>query len=194
MSSGKIDPDSPKPSEDELLVRQCLRGSEQGWSALIDKYKNLIFSIPIKLGLSREDAAEIFQAVCLALLRDLPELKEPRALPAWLIQLTSHKCVRWKHEQRRYVDANIEEVTLAKTSGLPEQVVEEIEREQIVREALGEVSAECRQLVDLLFYSNPPVPYDEAARTLGLAKGSIGATRMRCLEKLRRSLEKKGIR
>jgi RNA polymerase sigma factor (sigma-70 family) len=194
MTSGTNDPNHPKVSSDELLVRQCLRGSEQGWSALIDKYKNLIFSIPIKLGLSREDAAEIFQAVCLALLRDLPELKEPRALPAWLIQLTSHKCVRWKQEQRRYVGADIAEVTLAETSGLPEQVVEEIEREQIVREALGEVSEECRQLVDLLFYSNPPVPYDEAARTLGLAKGSIGATRMRCLEKLRRSLEKKGIR
>jgi RNA polymerase sigma factor (sigma-70 family) len=194
MSSGKNYPDHAKPSADEALVRQCLHGSEQGWSALIDKYKNLIFSIPIKLGLSREDAAEIFQAVCLALLHDLPELKEPRALPAWLIQLTSHKCVRWRHEQSRYVAADIEEVTLAETSGLPEQVVEEIEREQIVREALTEISLECRQLVDLLFYSSPPVPYDEAARTLGLAKGSIGATRMRCLEKLRRSLEKKGIR
>ncbi|MFZ0591091.1 MAG: sigma-70 family RNA polymerase sigma factor [Bryobacteraceae bacterium] len=194
MSSGKNVPDPSKPSEDELLIRECLRGSENGWSALIDKYKNLIFSIPIKLGLSRDDAAEIFQAVCLALLHDLPELKEPRALPAWLIQLTSHKCLRWKQDQRRYVGTEIQEVTLAETSGLPEQVVEEIEREQIVREALSEVSAECRRLVDLLFYSNPPVPYDEAARALGLAKGSIGATRMRCLEKLRRSLEKKGIR
>jgi RNA polymerase sigma factor (sigma-70 family) len=194
MSLGKNYSEPSKPSEDELLVQQCLRGSEQGWSALIDKYKNLIFSIPIKLGLSREDAVEIFQAVCLALLHDLPELREPRALAAWLIQLTSHKCARWRQEQRRYVATDIREDALAETSGLPDQMVQELEREQIVREALGEVSVECRRLVDLLFYSNPPVPYDEAAKTLGLAKGSIGAIRMRCLEKLRRSLVRKGIR
>ena len=180
--------------EDEFLVQQCLLGSEQAWSTLIEKYKSLIFSIPIKLGLSREDAAEIFQAVCLTLLRELSELREPKALAAWLIQLTTHKCVRWRREQRRYIGTEIEEETPAETNELPDQLMQEIELEQIVREALREVSAECRQLLDLLFYSNPPVPYDEAAKTLGVAKGSIGATRMRCLEKLRRSLERKGIR
>ena len=52
-------------SQDGLLVQECLKGSEEAWSALIDKYKNLIFSIPIKYGFSPDEAAEIFQAVCL---------------------------------------------------------------------------------------------------------------------------------
>jgi DNA-directed RNA polymerase specialized sigma24 family protein len=69
---------------DDRLVAECLKGNQQAWSALVDKYKNLIFSIPVKLGL-HEDAADIFQAVCLDLLTDLPRLRKPRALPKWLM-------------------------------------------------------------------------------------------------------------
>jgi len=89
--------------QDDLLVQECLKGSEEAWSALIDKYKNLIFSIPIKYGFSRDEATEIFQAVWLSVLEELSQLREPRALAAWLIQITSHKCFRWKEHRNRYI-------------------------------------------------------------------------------------------
>src|SRR5271155_1959372 len=71
---------------DTRLVRECVRGSEEAWSALIDKYKNLIFSIPIKYGFSPDDATDVFQSVCLDLLTELPKLREPKALPKWIMQ------------------------------------------------------------------------------------------------------------
>ena len=77
---------------DERLVRECCKGNQDAWSALIDKYKNLIFSIPIKFGLSREDSADVFQVVCVELLAGLPKLREPKALPKWLMQ-TDRKSV-----------------------------------------------------------------------------------------------------
>src|SRR5215472_1988114 len=40
------------PSADNGLIQSCLKGSEHAWSRLIEKYKRLIFSIPIKGGLS----------------------------------------------------------------------------------------------------------------------------------------------
>ena len=52
---------------DAQLVRDCLAGNEQAWCALIDKYKKLIYSIPVKWSLSRDDANDIFQAVCVDL-------------------------------------------------------------------------------------------------------------------------------
>ncbi|HEX4167748.1 MAG TPA: sigma-70 family RNA polymerase sigma factor [Bryobacteraceae bacterium] len=180
--------------DDRLLVQECLLGSEEAWSALIDKYKNLIFSIPLKYGFSPEDATEIFQTVSLALLRDLSQLREPRALAAWLIRLTARTCVRARQERKIYVDAEIDDEDLAEKEKLPETLFQEIEREQIFRESLSNLSPECRRLVELLFFADPPRRYDEAARALGLSTGSIGATRMRCLEKLRHFLEKKGFR
>jgi RNA polymerase sigma factor (sigma-70 family) len=180
--------------QDGLLVQECLKGSEEAWSALIDNYKNLIFSIPIKYGFSRDEAAEIFQAVCVGVLQELSQLREPRALAAWLIKMTSHKCFRWREQRNRYIDTELRETLPDEFPKMPEELFREIEREQILREALAALSPECKLLIELLFFENPPVPYEELSKTLGLAKGSIGATRMRCLEKLRRGLEKKGFR
>src|SRR5215472_2848217 len=84
-------PEPKAASGDEVLVRECLRGHEEAWSALVDKYRNLIFSIPIRCGICRQDASEIFQEVCLKLLSHLHELREPRTLAEWLIQLTFHE-------------------------------------------------------------------------------------------------------
>ena len=61
-------------TSDAQLIQGCLQGNEASWSALLSKYKNLIFSIPIKYGFSREDAADIFQSVCLDILHDLSSL------------------------------------------------------------------------------------------------------------------------
>ncbi len=179
---------------DEVLVQECLLGNEKAWATLIDKYGSLIFSIPIKRGFSRDDAADIFQTVCLTMLRELSQLRQPRALAAWLVRITAHACSRWKTGQRRYADAELNEQIRAADDELPYELVQQLEREQMLREAVRELTAECRQLIHLLFFTDPPVRYEAAAAALGLARGSIGATRMRCLEKLRGSLEEKGFR
>jgi RNA polymerase sigma factor (sigma-70 family) len=186
----------PSLLSDTLLIEQCLAGDEQAWTALLGKYKNLIFSIPVKLGFSPEDASDIFQSVCISLLRELDQLREPRALPGWLISLTWHKCLRWRREQRKYVLTNLGESDSSPTDWqpVPDEIVDQSEREQILREATAELPEVCARLIQFLFFETPTIPYDEVARRLGMAKGSVGATRMRCLEKLRRMLEKRGFR
>src|SRR5271168_856299 len=91
------------PWSDERLVKECLSGSEEAWSLLIEKYKALIFSIPVKYRLPLHEAAEVFQATCVELLQRLPELREPRALPKWLMQVAHHQCFRYKKQQQRVV-------------------------------------------------------------------------------------------
>ena len=81
------------------LVEECLRGNEQAWHVLVDRYKNLIYSIPLRYGVPHQDAADIFQRVCLDLFNELPRLRDAEALQAWLIRVTTHKCYHWKRQQ-----------------------------------------------------------------------------------------------
>jgi len=181
---------------DDRLVAACLKRDQQAWSALIDKYKNLIFSIPMKLGLY-DDAADIFQAVCLDLLNDLPRLRESRALPKWLMQTCYHKCLQVRRKAEKQVPLNEENTEAASDSGdsstLPDDMLVQLEKEQAVRNALSELSPRCEQMVCMLFFENPPRPYEEIAKELGLATGSIGFIRGRCLEKLKQHLENMGF-
>jgi RNA polymerase sigma factor (sigma-70 family) len=176
---------------DTVLIRDCLQGSEQAWSSLIDRYKALIFSVPIKSGISRDDAVDIFQAVCLDLLSSLPKLKHPEALPHWLVRVTYHRCVRWKSAQDRYLADDPDPVD--DPQPVPEELFSASERSQKIRQALTQLEPRCRQLIQALFFETPARPYREVARSLGLALGSIGPVRERCLERARALLEKAGL-
>jgi RNA polymerase sigma factor (sigma-70 family) len=185
-----------KPPTDSHLIRDCLQGNEQAWSDLIGRYKNLIFSIPLKTGMSADDATDIFQDVCLDLLSELPKLRHPQALPRWLAQVTYHKCLRWKADRSRYLGEaadNPERELPAGTEPVPEELLYELERSQKIRQVLSELEPRCCQLIETLFFETPARPYRDVARSLGLAVGSIGPVRERCLERVRRLLEKAGL-
>ena len=177
------------------LVQECLRGNQHAWSVLVDRYKNLIYAIPIRHGLPQQDAADIFQAVCLDLLNELPRIRDAEALQAWLIRVTTHKCYHWK---RQLVPANgdFDEDAFERMVGdapMAPEVMAELEREQLVRDAIEMLPPRCRQMITLLFFENPPQPYNEVAEKLGLARGSIGFIRGRCLKRLKRILQDKGF-
>ena len=65
--------------EDEWLVQGCIQGDPKAWEDLIDKYKRLIYSIPIKYGASSADAADVFQSVCIEGMNCLPQIFIPTA-------------------------------------------------------------------------------------------------------------------
>jgi RNA polymerase sigma factor (sigma-70 family) len=177
---------------DERLVRACLDGNQEAWSALIERYKRLIYSIPVKWNLSSEDANDVFQSVCVDLYSELSRLREPRALPKWLIQTALHKCARLKQQQSRFVDQEITE-HLAPVSAAADSILAEVEQEQILRDAVAGVPARCAEMIRMLFFESPARPYGEIAKKLGLAVGSIGFIRGRCLDKLRKQLEAFGF-
>jgi len=190
----KVPKKSSAALDDTRLVKQCLSGSEEAWSALIDKYKALIYSIPVKYGLPQQEAAEVFQATCVELLTRLPELREPKALPKWLMQVAHHQCYRWKKQQVRLVSRDGDE-TLPEplTPAIADTLVQQMQEEQMLREAMATLTPKCRRLVELLFLETPARPYTEVAAELGLALGSIGFTRQKCMERLRRNLEEMGF-
>jgi RNA polymerase sigma factor (sigma-70 family) len=180
---------------DRELVQGCLRGRQDAWNFLVDKYKNLIFSIPIRYGLSREEAADIFQAVCLELIQELPKLREPKALPKWLMQVAAHKCFHMKRQTSRMVSQDDEGTEIPETSVPAEAELDmrEVEEEQMLREAVAALSPRCQELIHMLFYEEPRRPYQQVASSLGLATGSIGLLRQKCLDRLKKRLDTLGF-
>jgi RNA polymerase sigma factor (sigma-70 family) len=191
---GKAKTGTKHQQSDERLIAECIKGKESAWADLIDKYKNLIFSIPIRYGFSEEDSADIFQAVCMDLLAELPRLRDPKALPGWLIQVARNKCFHKKQSLLRHKEQGIDDFDeLSDAPGETENLVAQVQQEQFLRGAFADLSPQCRELIRMLFFENPPRPYEEVAKELGLARGSIGFTRRHCLDKLRERLESLGI-
>src|SRR5260370_21922969 len=102
----KVEKEPRNAWDDTRLVKKCLAGNDEAWSLLIDKYKALVYSIPVKYNLPQHEAADVFQSTCMELLTRLPELREPKALPKWLMQVAHHQCYRLKRKQQRLVSRN----------------------------------------------------------------------------------------
>jgi RNA polymerase sigma factor (sigma-70 family) len=189
------------PSElswsDARLVSECLEGNERAWTALIAKYKNLIYSVPVRWGLPPSDASDVFQSVVADMLSELGRLREPKALPLWLVQVASHRCIQLKKQQSRESQPDQGRHAgepQSPSDQTPEELLQESMREQMLRDAVRETSPRCQQLIRMLFYETPARPYAEVAASLGLAVGSVGFIRRRCLERLRKVLQLAGFR
>jgi RNA polymerase sigma factor (sigma-70 family) len=182
-------------TSDARLIKACRAGDQRAWATLVDRYKRLIYSIPFRYHFSPEDCADVFQAVCLELFSELDEIRSPDALRSWLMTVTSRKCQEWIERyslppQSESAEA-VEQVT--EPGRNIAEILHEAARDQDIREAIDQLQPRCQELIRLLFFSQPPQPYDAIAQRLGLATGSIGFIRGRCLQRLKNLLEERGL-
>lgn len=182
-------------STDAELVRACLDGNEAAWAALIDRYKHLIYGAAIRGGASPNESVDIFLGVCRQLFSELPHLRRVESLRAWLLNAAMHQLYELRMQRRQSAESldDVEQPVAGELATLPPAVLEALNRDQRVRDAVEQLPDRCGRLVQLLFHEHPPRPYSSVARQLGLASGAIGFIRGRCLTQLARSL-RAGVR
>ncbi|MBN2006105.1 MAG: sigma-70 family RNA polymerase sigma factor [Anaerolineae bacterium] len=173
---------------DSALIQACLEGCEEAWETLIERYSRLIYTIPLRFGMAKATADEIFQETCLILLEKLGTLKDQQRLSAWLVTVARRACIqRWRTRPNvQFVELN--EQAAAKESSLEESLVH-IEEQYQVHQALQQIDSRCQKLLHILFFEKSSPSYEEIAVALDMQVGSIGPTRIRCLDKLRRRME-----
>lgn len=187
--------DSLKQWSDERLVESCRDGDQRAWAALIERYKRLIYSVPVKYGLTADDAADVFQGVCLDLLSGLDSLRKVESLKSWLIRVALNRCYHLRKQQRGRGTTELDDLQEepAEPAAAVSELMVAVEQDQIVRDAVRSLPARCAEMIRLLFFEEPPLPYTEVARRLGLAAGSIGFIRGRCLSRLEKTLRALGF-
>lgn len=185
---------------DGELIARCLAGEERAWGALIERYAALINTVTIRMGLSEADGADVFQEVCLQLHDHLPDLRDVTRLAAWLITVTRREAWRVRRGRKARPLSELAEPTAAHAQPLlgepppsPEEAAFALDRAYRMHQAVQLLPKRCRDLLDLLFYHDPPCSYAEITQRLGIAPNNIGSVRARCLEKLRKILEKESL-
>lgn len=169
------------------LVIRARSGDKHAWDELFERYAPLIWSICRRYRLRQMDADDVEQNVWLQLVDHLAAIRDPAALPGWLVTTTRRECFRVLATSRQqqafghWPDlAHIPDTA----TGMVESELLRAERSAALREALMHLPSASRRLIAMLI-QDPPVPYTEISAELGIPVGSIGPYRARCLEKLR---------
>ncbi len=180
---------------DPQLIDACLAGDAQAWAQLVERYQRLVYSVALRLGLSAEDADDVFQAVFLILLDKLDTCRNRERLGAWLTTIARREAWRVARKRISQGDGQGDGLLESRPDGdpPPDALFEQLEEQTLLRQALGRLGGRCRNLLWHLFYRQEPLSYAEIARQLTMPEGSIGPTRARCLQQLRQVLESLGF-
>ncbi|MBV7339821.1 sigma-70 family RNA polymerase sigma factor [Chloroflexi bacterium TSY] len=176
------------PSDAELLAR-CRDGDLPSWQQLVDKYERLVYSIPLNYGLSADDAADIAQTSFTALINSLDTLREDSNLGGWLATVARRHTWRMFERQKKAAFAPIDDGEEVLSLPGKKNEVEQWELVEWINSGLNLVGERCRTLLTALYFEAEEPSYIEIADRLGMAEGSIGPTRARCLKKMREMLD-----
>ena len=170
------------------LITRAAEGDQSAWDEIVERYAPLVWSICRRYRLDRADADDVAQNVWLRLVEQLSALREPAALPGWLATTTQRECLRVlrvnSQADRRNERLADEMMTAAQSVEIEEEIIA-AEWNRVLSLAFDELLPPCRQLLSMLM-QEPPVPYAEISRRLGIPVGGIGPSRARCLAKMRR--------
>jgi RNA polymerase sigma factor (sigma-70 family) len=172
------------------LVAGCLAGENQAWEALLERYGRLIDAVIRRYRLSEDDHADVFQDVCVAIWRDLPNVRDRDRLGPWIVTVAGRHS--WDARRRlrpRLGEQESDETLIAVPDSQPgpEELMTRREVRTEVRAALATLSERSRLLLESLFFEEE-VSYADLAQRLQVSQNSIGPLRGRSFKELRAAL------
>lgn len=179
---------------DRLLAR-AQRQDGRAWSQIVDRFQSLVYSIPRRQGLTREDAEDVFQTTFAALYQALPGLTTGKVLPKWLATTaarTTFRVLRSKGRTASLGDERTLEDLVEDEDRRADELSVQAEAADLVRRGILDLPDKCRNLLTLLYFEDE-ASYQQISESLGMPIGAIGPNRARCLERLKRFLVKHGF-
>ncbi|MDQ3631516.1 MAG: sigma-70 family RNA polymerase sigma factor [Actinomycetota bacterium] len=175
-----------------VLLRAAGEGDAEAWNSLVSRYNGLIWSVVRAHRLNDPDAADVAQTTWLRLAEHLTGIRDAERLGAWLATTARYECLRVLRVGQRVTPTDeIDPPDEGGAATIDARMLTE-ERDAALWRDFGKLSARCQALLRLLV-TDPAPSYEEIGAALGMAIGSIGPMRGRCLESLRRHVVASGI-
>ena len=171
------------------LVTAAAGGDQAAWNDIVGRYSPLLVAVLRQCRLSSADTEDVAQTVWLRLVEHLGDLREPRALPMWLITTAKREALRSAKVMTRVQPVDPQDEAWSArmvTEDDPDADLERSERHAALLAGFAALSPRQRLLLAMLS-EDPPVPYAEISRRTGIPVGAIGPTRARALERLRKT-------
>lgn len=170
------------------LVNAAAAGDQKAWNGLVAEFGGMIWAVGRAHRLRDADAADVSQATWLRLFAHLGRLKKPGCVGAWLATTARRECLRVLRANERLVLSG-HDASEHESADMPlDDTVLLTERDEALRRGFSRIRASDQALLRLLM-TDPRPPYKEIGAALDMPIGSIGPTRQRALERLRRELD-----
>lgn len=188
--------ENEKRQEDKRLIEQALQGNEKAFESLLKKYRNLVFSIMLKMVRNKQEAEDLTQEAFMKAFSSLATFNDEFAFSTWLMKIASNNCIDFLrkrklktysiHEPINYKDEKIE-IDIPDHDAGPERMLIQSERSRMIEEAINELPERYRYVVILRHKEEKS--YEEIAEIMNLPLGTVKAQIFRAREILNKKLK-----
>jgi RNA polymerase sigma factor (sigma-70 family) len=176
------------------LVRCAAEGDSDAWNQLVERFAGMVWAVARSYRLNASDAADVSQTTWLRLVQHLDRIEQPERVGAWLAITARHEALRVARQASRQLPIGDHIIIdlVAEDGVSNDDALLANERARELWALVMRLPARC-QLILRLLTADPPLSYRDLGEALDMPIGSIGPTRARCLEHLRKIASSAGI-
>jgi len=142
-------------NNDQLYIDKVIKGDTNAFAFLVEKYKDMVFSLAIKITKNREEAEEVSQDSFIKAFKAIHTFKGDSKFSTWLYKISYHNCMdRVNKNARKYNTDRIDEVIENRIKATEDtmQTIERKERAELMNDCLLELPEDERSILWLFYY------------------------------------------
>jgi RNA polymerase sigma factor (sigma-70 family) len=177
---------------DNELIALVLKGDQQAYKVLVDRYQSYIFTLAYRLMQSREDAEEVAQDVFVKAYRSLADFKGGSKFSTWLYTIAHNTGITYLRKKKQKILAIDDEATFTQLenqeSDFKANQVEDKSKKAMVNRAIEMLAPEDAQIITLFYKGDQSL--DEIATVMGMETNTVKVRLFRARQKLKEKMEK----
>jgi RNA polymerase sigma-70 factor (ECF subfamily) len=170
---------------DQYYITKVLEGDTSAFSVLVDRYKDLIYTLALRMIKNREEAEEVSQDTFIKVYKSLAKFKGDSKFSTWIYKVTYNTCLdRLKKLKRTQNTVTINEFTEHEVKTLDNalETLETKERKQAIQECISLLPSNDSFLLTLYYFEEQSL--DEIAKVVGLKPNNVKIKLYRSRKKL----------
>jgi len=196
------------PNESELIKR-CLKGDEEAWSALFDTYYDPLYCFLFRQSpyLAAEQVEDLCQETLSAVVQNLKSFQGRSGLKTWIFQIALHRYRDWLDQitaaKRGSGKMNVSLDAEDPETGLSRQVADpahcnpadhvmKLEKQSEIIQALNGLGGDCEEIIRLRYFGD--LSYEEISAQLKLNVKTVSSRLSKCLSKLREIFQQVSVK
>jgi RNA polymerase sigma-70 factor (ECF subfamily) len=177
---------------DTEIIGRVLKGEQQVYAQLVERYQNYVFTLVLRLVEGREDAEEVSQDIFVKAYRSLADFRGESKFSTWLYTIVRTSCITFLRKKKLQTTSIDNEKTFVQVenheSSFRANLVEQKSRQAMVNEAIRMLSPDDAQVITLFYKAEQSL--EEMGRILGLEPNNVKVKLHRARQRLKEKMEK----
>lgn len=161
-------------NNDQHIINQILNGDTQAFSVLVDNYKDLVFTLALRMLKHREEAEEVSQDVFIKVYRWLHKFKGDSKLSTWIYKVTYNTCLdAIKKQQRKHQEIHIDKYDVYDIEVVDNALerLEMVDKENAIKACIEALGSDDSFILTLYYFKE--LSLEEIAKITGLKANNV---------------------